>query len=94
MLKKKGNFTLEDEAFDDEHEDAVDKSSKESLFDPDVKVLGIFAFLDFLSILSNCNSFSMVVSNKVFRHFFPKNKKVYIFIVWFHSFILIQYLIR
>ena len=63
MLKKKGNFTLEDEAFDDELDDAVDKSSKESLFDPDVKVLGIFAFLDFLSILSNCNcSFSMVAS--------------------------------
>ena len=34
---KKVKFTLEDEAFDD----AVNKSSKESLLDPDVKVLGI-----------------------------------------------------
>ena len=60
---KKVNFTLEDEAFDDELYDAVDKSSKESLFDPDFKVLGISAFLDFLSILSNCNcSISMVAS--------------------------------
>ena len=65
--KKFLNFTLEDEAFDDELDDAVDKSSKESLFDPDVKVLGIFAFLDFLSILSNCNrSFSRVASNSIF----------------------------
>ena len=60
-------ITLEDEAFDDELDDAVDKSSMESLFDPDVKVLGSSTFLDFLSILSNCDrSFSSVASNSFF----------------------------